>query len=187
MCCLPARTVLCPAPTPSRLARGGPIPYWRWCRCLHPYRGGSLQFRVRLSLHSTSLTPEGSSRLLPVYGTQFYTASMAFALRIQARLPLGRRVAFRVERVAPVSLTTRQTSLDAADCRFACLPFEDFVSGLHRPDFAGFVASVPLSYSAAGSLPRPDFHRQASRGLSGHTIAGLHMRFPGGGVLLCTR
>jgi len=31
----------------------------------------------------------------------------------------------------------RQTSLDAADCRFACPPFEGFVSGLQRPDFAG--------------------------------------------------
>ena len=40
---------------------------------------------------------------------------------------------------------------------------EGVVSGLHRPDFAGFVASVPLSYPAAGTLPGPDFHRQAKR------------------------
>src|SRR3954447_3861006 len=46
---------------------------------------------------------------------------------------------------------------------------EDFVSGLRRPDFASFVASSPLSYSAAGSLPRPDLHRQALWGFSGHT------------------
>src|SRR4051812_15581500 len=45
---------------------------------------------------------------------------------------------------------------------------EDFVSGLRRPDFAGFVASSPLSYSAAGSLPRPDLHRLALWGFSGH-------------------
>src|SRR6266498_4557561 len=43
---------------------------------------------------------------------------------------------------------------------------EDIVSGLRRPDFAGFVSSSPLSYSAAGTLPRPDFHRQAQRGFS---------------------
>jgi hypothetical protein len=43
---------------------------------------------------------------------------------------------------------------------------EAFVSG-HR--CWPFDQSSPLSYSAAGTLPRPDFHRQAEHGLSGHT------------------
>jgi len=79
----------------------------------------------------------------------------AFALWDQARLPL----VLCMQR----SLTARQTSHYAADCRFAQPPSEAFVSGLRRRPFGrprpepG--TSSPLSYAAAGTLPRPDSHR----------------------------
>src|SRR3954471_11300452 len=64
---------------------------------------------------------------------------------------------------------------------------EDFVSGLRRPDFASFVASSPLSYSAAGSLPRPDLHRQALWGFSGHTPSWHADSAANGGAQVQTR
>ena len=59
--------------------------------------------------------------------SQFFATSMAFAQGIGARLPLCLHMADR--------LTTRQISLDAADCRFARPPYEDFVSGHRRRHF----------------------------------------------------
>src|SRR6266542_1420801 len=112
-CVVPALvTVLCPAPTPSRLAvaqaeeglSSSPTDY----PCIpRPLRRGVL---------------DGCA-------SQGFTASVAFADLSPARLPL-----------LPWSprgcLTTRQPSLHAADCRFARPPREGFVSGLRRADFA---------------------------------------------------
>ena len=55
-------------------------------------------------------------RVLDACASQLFGASVAFARRVGARLPLG-------PPLGGILLTTRQTSLDAADYRFASLPF----------------------------------------------------------------
>ena len=97
-------------------------------------------------------------RVLGGCASQGFTPSVAFAHLRGARLPLGPAHAG--------GITGRQTSRDAADCRLACLPFRRLGQ---RASTAGFRPPPPLSYTAAGSLPWPDLHRQAQRGLSGHT------------------
>src|SRR5712692_7521068 len=134
------RAVLGPAPTPSRLA------------CALTEEGLS-----RSGWDCPCIPRPLRRRVLDGCTSQGFTASVAFAAPVPARLPLF---------PLPGCLTTPQTSRDAADCRIACPPREDVVSGLRQPDFAG---PPPLRYSAAGTLPRPDFHWQAQRGFSGHT------------------
>jgi len=92
--------------------------------------------------------------------SQGFTASMAFAVNEQARLPLVPLVAGR--------LSTPQTSRDATDRRFARL----LSSRCQRASTGGSRRPPPLSYPAAGPLPGPDFHRLAQRGLSGRTHSG---------------
>jgi hypothetical protein len=105
------QSVLCPAPTPSG---------WRTPPC----PGGPLQFRARLSLRSTSLTPGGSWWVLSRSGLP-HVHGLRPCLQGSAPPwpPRSRR---------KVSLTARQTSRHAADHRFARPPYEDFVSGLRR-------------------------------------------------------
>jgi hypothetical protein len=98
--------------------------------------------------------------------SQGFTASMAFAVNEQARLPLVPLVAGR--------LSTPQTSRDATDRRFARL----LSSRCQRASTGGSRRPPPLSYPAAGPLPGPDFHRLAQRGLSGRTHSGRSS--PGG-------
>jgi hypothetical protein len=94
-----------------------------------PSRGGPLQFPDVLSLHSMSLTPGGSWRLhFPVLH-RFH--GLHRGLRGSAP-PCPPR-----DDSLSGHLTTRQTSRDATDCRFACPPQEGFVSGLRRPHFGG--------------------------------------------------
>src|SRR5260370_39676992 len=107
------QAVLCPALTPSRLA------------CALTEEG------LSSSLTDCPCIPRPlRRRVLDGCTSQGFTASMACADWSPARLPL-----------APQSpggcLTTRQTSRDAADCRFARRPKDGFDSGLLRPDFAG--------------------------------------------------
>ena len=109
-------TVLCPAPTPSRLADA----------------------RTEEGLSSSSLhylcIPRPLHRgVLDGCTSQGFPASVAFARYTEARLPLAPNAEITPRRV---KLTMRQTSRHATDCRFACLPFEDVVSGLHRRDFS---------------------------------------------------
>ena len=107
------QAVLCPAPTPSRRAHA-------------PTEEG-----LSCSPMDCSCIPRPlRRRVLGGCTSQGFTASMAFAVLSAARLPL-------VPRFPWGCLTTRQTSRDAADCRVARPPREDFVSGLRRPDFAG--------------------------------------------------
>ncbi len=106
------QTVLCPAPTPSRLASAlteeGLSSSALDCPCIpRPLR----------------------RRVLDGCTSQGFTASLAFALESRARLPLF---------PLPGCVTTLQTSRNAADCRLARPPKEDLVSGLRRRDFALF-------------------------------------------------
>jgi hypothetical protein len=95
-----------------------------------PYRGGSLQFPRRTVPAFHVLYTGGFLTAAPDYsGTQVFTASVVFAPLGQARLPL-------VPGSRRVLVTMRQTSLDAADCRFARLPCEDIVSGHRRRDLS---------------------------------------------------
>jgi len=91
---------------------------------LAPDRGGPLQFRVGRSRRSASLTPEGS------WGLHFPGLHPFRGLR-----PALRGSAPSCPACAG-GITGRQTSLYATDRRFACLPFEGFVSGLRRRDLA---------------------------------------------------
>ena len=68
-------------------------------------------------------------RVLGGCTSQGFTASMAFAAPVPARLPLL---------PLPGCITAPQTSRNAADCRLARPPKEGFVSGLRRGDFAPF-------------------------------------------------
>jgi hypothetical protein len=105
--------VLCPAPTPSRRA------------CASTEEG------LSSSLTDCPCIPRPRRRgVLDGCASQGFTASVAFADLRAARLPL---VSGPLRRC----LTTRQPSLHAADCRFACRPQDGLDSGLHRPDFAG--------------------------------------------------
>jgi len=93
--------------------------------------------------------------------SQGFTASVAFALRFRARLPLGR------SGVGLCGCYSRRGRL-----RFMLRTAELLASLTRRGQRAstpGFRPSPPLSYLAAGSLPGPDLHRLAHRGFSGHT------------------
>jgi len=138
-CCPKATIGTMPAPTPSRVAvfalpeRVSPVP----CTTLPAFR----------VLYAGGFLVGAFPRSSPL--------PWAFAFWDQARLPL----ALCIQR----SITARQTSRYAADCRFAQPPSEAFVSGLcrrpagrPRPEPG---TSSPLSYSAAGAFPRPDSHR----------------------------
>ena len=138
----PLVAVLCPAPTPSRLA------------CALTEEGLSSS-----PLACPDVPRPLRRRVLDGCASQGFTASMAFARFRQARLPLG-------PGSPRVALTARQTSRDATDRRFARLPF---VRLRQRASTTGSRPSPPLCYSAAGTLPRPDLHRQAQRGLAGRT------------------
>jgi hypothetical protein len=106
------RAVLCPAPTPSRLAvalaEEGLSRSLTDCPCLPR------------PLHR---------RVLDGCASQGFPASVAFAAWSPARLPL-------VPGSSRGCLTMRQTSRDAADCRLARRPKGGFDSGLRRLDFA---------------------------------------------------
>ncbi len=103
-------------------------------------------------------------RVPECFTSKTFTPSMAFAREIGARLPLG-----------PCSrrgnLTTRQTSLNAADRTLARPP-----KGLcHDASTVGSPLPSATSYRAAWPLPGPDSHRQVHDDLSGHTP----LQFPG--------
>ena len=105
-------TVLCPAPTPSRQAvvraEEGLSSSPTDCPCMPR------------PLHR---------RVLGGCTSQVFPASVAFAHLCRARLPLVRPW--------PGGITMRQTSRNAAACRFARRPQDGFDRGLRRPDFAG--------------------------------------------------
>jgi hypothetical protein len=130
----PVQAVLCPAPTPFRLA--------------------FTLARAEEGLSSSSYTcpciPSPlRRRVLRGCASQGFTPSVVFALARQARLPL-------VPRRSGVHLTARQTSRNATDCRFARLPSRRLCQRASPAGSLPRVSSVPLSYSAAGSLPRLD-------------------------------
>lgn len=138
----PLLAVLCPAPTPSGRARAFP--------------GGPLQF-PRWTVPAFHL----------LYAGGFFAAAFSSSSPLPWPSPVLAWLGSPLSRpLGPGSLTARQSSLDATDRRFARLPYRRLCQ---RAPTAGFRPTSPLSYSAAGSLPRPDFHRQAQRGLSGHT------------------
>ena len=140
LCCLRSITVLCPAPTPSGLAcaltQEGLSSSVIGCPCVqHPIR----------------------RRVLGGCAFQVFTADYEFhGLRPIPRgsapswPPLGGK------------LTTRQISLNATDHRFARLPYRRLCQRASTPTS---LPEPPLSYSAAGTLPRPDFHRQVDHSL----------------------
>jgi len=172
LCCLAPRTVLCPAPTPSRLAGR-----WPWSRTGD---GAVASARAEEGLSSSvldypyipsPLTPEGSWRL------RFPGLHRFHGLR---RLDRGSAPSCPPrDRSRSGCLTMRQTSRNATDYRVACLSFQRLYP---RASTAGFRRTPPFSYSAAGPLPRPDFHRQVEHSLAGHTSSpALHPRAGGGG------
>jgi hypothetical protein len=107
-------------------------------------RGGPLQFPSPPSGRSEPLTPGSSSRLQP----RIFTASMAFTVRIAARLSL-------------CDLTTRQASLHATD-RPVAPPIGLLTLGF---DAGRFPPTPPVCYRASWQLPGPDSHRQAMTSL----------------------
>jgi hypothetical protein len=121
----------------------------------HPGRGGPLQFPNGLSLHSTSSTPEGSWRLHFPGLHRFHGLRRLEPSSAPSAPPVARRV-----------------PNDAADFASCCgLQVRSPPQGrlCQRASTAGFRPPPPLSYSAAGTLPRPDSHWQAPWSLSGHT------------------
>ncbi len=143
---------LCPELSPVAETPG------RWSVAFRPYRGGSLQFPRRTVPAFHVLYTGGFLAAVPDRsGTQVFTASVVFAPLGQARLPL-------VPGSHRALVTMRQTSRDAADCRFARLPCRRLCQRASPAGSLPRTISVPLSYPAAGALPGPDFHRQALRG-----------------------
>ena len=137
--------LLRPPPTPSRPPNpfpGSPVigrhrfPPPRRRRS----RGGSPQFPGQPSGRSTPITPEGSSA--PASGSR--APSMAFAVAIAARLPLGPPKRVRVDD--------------------ACSGFTHVAD---RPVASAPLRTRPLDhareprYQGPGHLPRPDSHRLA--------------------------
>ena len=123
------------APAPSRRVLG---------------RGGPLQFPSLPSVRSAPHTPGGSSGLL----VQVFTPSMAFALKLRARLLLFPPIAGTV--------TTRQISLHATD-RTVAPPEGLLTSGF---DTNRFPSAPPICYQASWQLPGPDLHRLATTSMS---------------------
>ena len=106
-------------------------------------------------------------RVLGGCASQILTASVAFADLRPARLPL-------VPPSPGGCLTTRQTSLHAADCRVARPPEEGFVSGLRRGDFAPFSIRRRSATRRLGPYRNRTFTGKHITACSGHT----HSRMP---------
>jgi len=135
-------TVLCPAPTPSRLAcarprRASPVPRWTVPTFRVPYPGGFLGAAL--------------PRASPLPWPSPCSAGLGSLLSGLRRGHNG--------------------AADFALCYgpSVCLP--SFRGLCQRASTAGSRPPPPLSYSAAGTLPRPDLHRLAQRSLSGRTRA----------------
>src|SRR6266571_2490648 len=108
---------------------------------------GPLQFPRHPSDRSTPHTPEGS--LAPAPGSQ--VPSMAFALRIRARLPLG-----------PAHAGIRNDAAGFASCcgPASCSPpHRGFVAPLRR---RALTRRREPCYQGPWRLPRPDSHRLAA-------------------------
>src|SRR5438034_2928718 len=153
------QTVLCPAPTPSG---SGPHAAEATPSLADP--GGSLPFPNGLCLPSTASTPEGSWRLHFPGLHRFHGLRRLEPGSAPSGPPVSRRV-------------SNDAAAFASRCGLqGCSPSRGRLC--QRASTEGFrplFNSSPLSYSAAGTLPRPDLHRQAPWSLSGRTSsAALH-------------
>ena len=105
-----------------------------------------------------------------LYAGGFLTAALPSASPLPWPSPRKSRLGSLLFRLSPGKITARQISRDATDCRFASLPSEDIVSGLRRPDFAGFVSSSPLSYSGRWVATEAGLSPASPARLAGHTF-----------------
>jgi hypothetical protein len=133
-------TVLCPAPTPSRLA------------CTRPRR--------------VSPVPRST---FPAFHVPYPGGFVGAALPRASPLPWPSPISARLGSLFSGLRRGHNGAADFASCYGPQVCSPSFRGLCRWASTAGFRPPPPPSYSAAGTLPRPDLHRLAERSLSGRT------------------